>query len=186
MECVASEFVFDFELERPSSAKSLEMQYILLMTVNLFPYLQMVTTAKHKIFVIWFKDKENTASVFTIFLPSSYKFFLFLGIPKVMHIHLRDLLCLKIPENIKKRKIRNIHSPVPDTIQYRVEGQQKNSNNINVQKKEEKTDTAQTWQAHSKESVVILRLGKMQHEDLSLILPNAGHFKQYIFLLLIN
>ena len=40
-------FVFDFELEGSNSAKSLEMQYILLMTVNLFADLSMVATAKH-------------------------------------------------------------------------------------------------------------------------------------------
>ena len=47
MECLAFEFAFDFELERPSSAKSLEMQDILLMKVNLFADLSIVTTAKH-------------------------------------------------------------------------------------------------------------------------------------------
>ena len=47
MECVAFEFVLDFELERPSSTKSLEMEYILLMTVNLLTNFSMVTIAKH-------------------------------------------------------------------------------------------------------------------------------------------
>ena len=46
MECVVFEFVLDFELEKASSAKSLEI-YILLMAVNLFADLSMVTTAKH-------------------------------------------------------------------------------------------------------------------------------------------
>ena len=41
-------------------------------------------------------------------------------------------------------KKRNIHSPVPETIQYMVEGQQIYPNNINAQKKEEKTDTTST------------------------------------------
>ena len=47
MQCVAFKFVLDFELERPSSAKSLEMQYSLLMTVNLFADLSIVTKTKH-------------------------------------------------------------------------------------------------------------------------------------------
>ena len=47
MECVAFGFVLDFDLERPSSDKILEMQYILLMTGNLFAYLSTVTTTKH-------------------------------------------------------------------------------------------------------------------------------------------
>ena len=46
MDCVAFELVLDFELKRPSSAKSLEMSYILLMAVNLFADLSMATTAK--------------------------------------------------------------------------------------------------------------------------------------------
>ena len=76
-----------------------------------------------------------------------------------------------------------MHSPVPETIQYMVEGQQKYPNNINAQKKEEKTDTAQIWQAQTKESVVSLRLAKMQDEALSLMLqsqnlmlPNVNKF----------
>ena len=75
----------------------------------------------------------------------------------------------------------NIHFPVPETIQYMVEGQQKYPNNINAQKKEEKTDTDQIRQAQTKESVVSLRLAKMQQEALSimlkarnLMLPNVG------------
>ena len=85
-------------------------------------------------------------------------------------------------------KKRNIHSPVPETIQYMVEGQQKYPNNINAQKKEEKTDTAQIWQAQTKESVVSLRLAKMQEEALrlmlqvrNLMLPNVGYLKQCVF-----
>ena len=85
-------------------------------------------------------------------------------------------------------KKRNIHSPVPETIQYMVEGQQKYPNNINAQKKEEKTDTDQIWQAQTKESVVSLRLAKMQEEALSLMLkaqnvmlPNVGYLKEYVF-----
>ena len=79
-------------------------------------------------------------------------------------------------------KKRNIYSPVPKTM---VEGQQKYPNNINAQKKEEKTDTAQIWQAQTKESVVSLRLAKMQDEALSLMLqsrnlmlPNVGYLQQ--------
>ena len=86
-------------------------------------------------------------------------------------------------------KKRNIHSPVPETIQYMVEGQQKYPNNINAQKKEEKTDTDQIWQAQTKESVVSLRLARMQEEALSLMLharnlmlPNEGYLKQYVFI----
>ena len=45
-----------------------------------------------------------------------------------------------------------------------VEGQQKYPNNINSQKKEEKTDTDEVWQAQAKENVVSLRLAKMQEE----------------------
>ena len=85
-------------------------------------------------------------------------------------------------------KKRNIHSPVPETIQYMVEGQQKYPNNINAQKKEEKTDTDQVWQAQTKESVESLSLARMQEEALSLMLqarnwmlPNAGYLKQYVF-----
>ena len=82
-------------------------------------------------------------------------------------------------------KKRNIYSPVPETIQYMMEGQQKYPNKINAQKKEEKTDTAQIWQAQTKESVVSLRLAKMQDEALSLMLqsrnlmlPNVGYLQQ--------
>ena len=67
-------------------------------------------------------------------------------------------------------KKRNIHSAVPETIQYMVEGHQKYPNNINAQKKEEKTDIAQIWQAQTKESAVSLSLSKMQDEALSLML----------------
>ena len=45
-----------------------------------------------------------------------------------------------------------MRSPVPETIQYMVEGQQKYPNNINAQKKEEKTDADQIWQGQTKES----------------------------------
>ena len=65
-----------------------------------------------------------------------------------------------------------MHSPVPETIQYMVEGQEKYPNNINAQKKEAKTDTAQIWQAQTKESVVSLRLAKMQDEALILMLQS--------------
>ena len=85
-------------------------------------------------------------------------------------------------------KKRNIYSPVRKTIQYRVEGQQKYPNNINAQKKEEKTDTDQICQAQTKESVVSLRLARMQGEALilmlqarNLMLSNAGYLKQYVF-----
>ena len=47
MECEVLRFVLDFELEKSSPAKSLDMQYILRMTVNLFPGLFMLTTTKH-------------------------------------------------------------------------------------------------------------------------------------------
>ena len=70
MECVVFEFVLDFELEKASSAKSLEI-YILLMAVNLFADLSMVTTKKHicgvlldKISVIWFKSNEKYSLYF--------------------------------------------------------------------------------------------------------------------------
>ena len=65
-----------------------------------------------------------------------------------------------------------MHSPVPETIQYMVEGQEKYPNNINAQKKKAKTDTAQIWQAQTKESVVSLRLAKMQDEVLILMLQS--------------
>ena len=61
-------------------------------------------------------------------------------------------------------KKRNIHSQVPETIQYMVEGQQKYPNNINASKKEEKIDTDQIWKAQTKEGVVSLRLVKIQEE----------------------
>ena len=47
MEFVAFEYVLDLELERPSSSKSLEMQYILFMKANLLADFPMVTTTKH-------------------------------------------------------------------------------------------------------------------------------------------
>ena len=90
-------------------------------------------------------------------------------------------------------KKRHKHFPVPETIKYMVEGQQKYLNNINAQKKEENTDTYQIWQVQTKESVVSLRLAKMQEKALSLMLKaqnlmplNVGYLKQYVFLLLIN
>ena len=46
MECVL-EYVLDFEFERPTSTKSLEIKYILQMKAKLFPALSMVTTTKH-------------------------------------------------------------------------------------------------------------------------------------------
>ena len=69
-----------------------------------------------------------------------------------------------------------------------VERQQKYPNNINIQKKEEKIDTDQIWEAQTKESVVSLRLAKMQEAALSLMLqarnlmlPKVGYLKQYVF-----
>ena len=47
MECEAFEYVLEFELERPFSAKSLEMQYSLQMKANLLAALSIVTTTKH-------------------------------------------------------------------------------------------------------------------------------------------
>ena len=41
---------------------------------------------------------------------------------------------------------------------------------MNAQKKEEKSDTDQIWQAQTKESVVSLKLARMQEEALSLML----------------
>ena len=74
-----------------------------------------------------------------------------------------------------------------------VEEQQKDPNNIDAQKKEEKTNTDSIWQAQTKESVMSLRLARIQEEALSLMLqarrlmlPNMGYLKQYAFLLLIN
>ena len=52
--------------------------------------------------------------------------------------------------------------------------QQKYPNNISAQKKEEKTDTAQIWQAQTKESVVSLRLAKMEDVALSLMLQSGN------------
>ena len=82
----------------------------------------------------------------------------------------------------------NIHSPVTETIQYVVAGQQKNLDNINAQSKEEKTDTDQIQHTQTKESVVSLRITKMQDEVISLMLqsrnlmlPNVGYLKQYFF-----
>ena len=90
-------------------------------------------------------------------------------------------------------KKQNIHSPVPETILYLAEGQQTYPNNINAQKKEDKTDIDQIWQAQTKNRVVSLRLAKKQEEALSLMLqsrkfmiPNVSYLKQYVFLLLVN
>ena len=47
MECVAFEYVLDFELERLISAKSLETQYILQMKAKSFAALSMVTTTEY-------------------------------------------------------------------------------------------------------------------------------------------
>ena len=47
MECVAFEYVLDFELERPASTRSLEMSYILQMKAKLFAALTMVTVTKN-------------------------------------------------------------------------------------------------------------------------------------------
>ena len=47
MECVAFKYVLDFELERPTSTKSLELQYILQMKAKLFAALSMVAATKH-------------------------------------------------------------------------------------------------------------------------------------------
>ena len=90
-------------------------------------------------------------------------------------------------------KKQNIHSAVPETILYLAEGQQTYPNNINAQKKEDKTDIDQIWQAQTKNRVVSLRLAKKQEEALSLMLqsrkfmiPNVSYLKQYVFLLLVN
>ena len=47
MECVALEYVLDFELERLISAKSLEAQYTLQMKAKFFAALSMVTTIEY-------------------------------------------------------------------------------------------------------------------------------------------
>ena len=47
MECVAFEYVLDFELERLISAKSLEAQYTLQMKAKFFAALSMVTTTEY-------------------------------------------------------------------------------------------------------------------------------------------
>ena len=47
MECVAFEYVLDFELERLISAKSLEAQYTLQMKTKFFAALSMVTTTEY-------------------------------------------------------------------------------------------------------------------------------------------
>ena len=46
MEYVAFEYVLDFEIERPTFAKSLEMQYFLQVKVKLFAALSMVAITK--------------------------------------------------------------------------------------------------------------------------------------------
>ena len=46
MECVGFEYVLDFELERPSSIKSLKTQYCFQIKAKLFAALSMVITAK--------------------------------------------------------------------------------------------------------------------------------------------
>ena len=46
MECVAVKCVLDFELERSTSAKSLEMYYFFQKKANLFETLSEVTTTK--------------------------------------------------------------------------------------------------------------------------------------------
>ena len=96
---------------------------------------------------------KNTASTFTNTL--------------LLHIHLSDLFCPNIPENMKKI---NIHTPDTETIQYVLEGQQKYPNNIKAQNKEEKAHTDKIWKSQTKESVVSLRLAKMQYKVLSLTL----------------
>ena len=85
-----------------------------------------------------------------------------------------------------------MHIPVPETIQYMVKGQQKYPKNINPQKKE-KTDTDQIWQAQTKDSVVSLRLAKIQEDAFSLMfkaqnlmLLDVRYLMQYVFLMDIN
>ena len=47
MECVAFEYVLDFELERLISTKNLETQYTLQMKTKFFAALSMVTTTEY-------------------------------------------------------------------------------------------------------------------------------------------
>ena len=82
----------------------------------------------------------------------------------------------------------NIHSPVTETVQYVVAGQKKYANNISAQNKEEKADTDYIQHTETRESVVSLRLAKVQDEVLSLMLqartlmlPKVGYLKQYVF-----
>ena len=60
-------------------------------------------------------------------------------------------------------------------------GRKKYPNNINAQKKEEKADTDYIWKVQAKESLLSLRLAKIQKEALclmlqarNLMLPNLG------------
>ena len=84
MQCVAFEYVLDFELERPTSAKSLEMKYILQMKAKLFAALSMVLKTKNlwsassKISVIRFKNNEKYSLYFYYrFSFFTYIFFYF-------------------------------------------------------------------------------------------------------------
>ena len=67
MECVAFEYVLDFELEKPTSTKSLEMQYWLQMKGKLFAVLPMVSTCGvllDTVTVIRFKSNEKYSCYF--------------------------------------------------------------------------------------------------------------------------
>ena len=67
MECVAFEYVLDFELEKPTSTKSLEMQYWLQMKGKLFAVLSMVATCGvllDAVTVIRFKSNEKYSCYF--------------------------------------------------------------------------------------------------------------------------
>ena len=59
MECVAFEYVLDLELERSSSGKSLEMQYILPMKANVFADLSLVTTKKY----LWSASRQDLCNL---------------------------------------------------------------------------------------------------------------------------
>ena len=58
MECLAFDYILDFELERPTSAKSLEIQHFLQINTKLFTALSMVTTAKR----LWSASRYDMTS----------------------------------------------------------------------------------------------------------------------------
>ena len=80
MECVAFEYVLDFELERPYSAKSLEMQYSLQMKANLIAALSMVTTTKR----LWSSSRYDFCTQVKINEKIQSAFLLAL---KLLHVH---------------------------------------------------------------------------------------------------